>query len=155
MKRVYFEYYDNDMIPPAVVGLGMYSNMTGPINGYYIGILTEDNEDYLVSKTIDTFSKNDKYIDKIVVRKVFPDIENNELCIDNEADKKCVELERQYNNGEKSTDTVIEAPNEKYEKLIKKDTIDVRSLKHDDYEKRKMIIETGPIYPKQRTIKYY
>ena len=108
MKKIFYNYMDENMPTPLSTGIGMYTQAFGPITGEFIGIVRLDEEDYLIARTISAFKDDPKYLDKIIVRNVFPDKYNNKLLIDRENNYKCKRMEEIFNNGSISADPIYE-----------------------------------------------
>lgn len=155
MKRVNYEFYDSEAIIPLSRGIGMQPDVYGPIAGDLIGIISLEDEDYLIARTTTAFKDDPKYLDKIMVRRAFADVRNNNVCIDREPSDTCIKMEQLFNSGSISANPINENPNEQYDKVTEAENVSVIAVNHDYFEKQKMLIETGKIYPEQRPIKNY
>lgn len=122
MKKV--NYYNRIGLKEV---MGMNPLAIGPTEGEFIGIIKEDNEDYLIARTIKAFNEDPEYIGKITARHVIaeyvPDDTMSNIYIDMEEDNKTRTIEEALNMKDKErkiTEKVLEnVINRKYNDVIK------------------------------------
>lgn len=165
MKKVnYFNEVGNSE------AMGMDPLSLGPIEGEFLGIIKEDGEDYLITRTTLAFNDDPEYLGKITARHVIAEYAPGHMAkiyIDMDTDNKTMAIEEALNKSEaesqkKITEKIMsetKVNNRKYNDVINEASttlsnpdekeFKVLAIEHDIFKKKQENIqklENGEAY---------
>ncbi|MBR5369894.1 MAG: hypothetical protein IK137_01165 [Bacilli bacterium] len=123
----------------SVEQMGMDPLSLGPVAGELIGIITKENQDYLITRTTLAFNDDPDYLDKITVKPVIVEYVSGSLpniYIDMEFDIKAKGMEEVLNEKDKTeriTSKALEKIiNRKYDEAIKEGSMTISKKGEND-----------------------
>ena len=159
MKKVnYFNEIGNSE------AMGMDPLSIGPIEGEFLGVIKEDNKDYLITRTTLAFNNDPEYIGKITARHVIAEYVPDHMSfiyIDMEEDENSRNIETILNKEENKHITEEELAikfknviTRKYNEVINESLMDIpnKDSEEKDYEFTVVAIEHSIFKDKQENI---
>lgn len=144
MKKINYGYDISDNPTGAFQGIGIKDKPEGAVTGEFIGIVSVNDDDYLIGRTTEAFGRNPEYIDKIAVRRVMSqnfDDGSGILFIDMEESQITKAIEKVMEEKKVTEESLRNVTNKKYDSLIQEDEITATSIRPDVFDRKKMMEE--------------
>ena len=145
--------YFNEVGPSQVMGMNTFAE--GPVTGEFLGVIRDNGQNYLISRTTLAFKDDPNYVGKITARHAtieqFTDTNGetySNIYIDAEEDNKTRNIEEALNQMEKSENRKITEEllrpkcDKRFDAVINKEELMAVAINHELFEKKEMVVES-------------
>lgn len=146
MKKVDYGYNMSDEPLAMFEGIGISNVPEGAVEGEYLGVIEREGEDYLISRTTMAFKDDPNYIGKITARRALAEVHSDGsgvIFIDVDENEKTRDIEMALNSRDVQKGDFERIVSRGFDSLIANDEIYAIAIKHEVFERKKMLTESS------------